>query len=56
MTEFIVISYWEGLDAIRRFAGDDIEKTHHLPKDAEYLLELEPTVKHHEVVLNEWKR
>lgn len=56
VTEFTVISYWEALDAIRRFAGDDIEKTHHLPKDAEYLLELEPTVKHHEVVLNEWKR
>lgn len=56
ITEFTVISYWESLDAIRQFAGDDIEKTHSLPRDAEYLLEVEPTVKHHEVVLNEWKR
>lgn len=55
ITEFTVISYWESLDAIRQFAGNDIEKTHSLPRDAEYLLEVEPTVKHHEVVLNEWK-
>ena len=43
-TEFTVISYWESRDAIKKFAGDDIEKTHFLPKDKEYLLELEPTV------------
>jgi heme-degrading monooxygenase HmoA len=53
IAEFTVISYWESLDAIRKFAGDDIEKTHHLPRDAEYLLELPPTVKHYEVLLNE---
>ena len=56
VTEFTVISYWNSLDAIRQFAGQDIEKTHNLPRDAEFLLELEPTVAHHEVVLNEWKR
>ncbi len=55
VTEFTVISYWDSLDAIKKFAGDDIEKTHNLPKDPHYLLELEPTVKHYEVVLNEWK-
>lgn len=56
VTEFTVISYWASRDAIKQFAGADIEKTHNLPRDAEYLLELEPTVKHHEVVLNDWKR
>ena len=54
ITEFTVISYWDSMDAIRRFAGNDVEKTHNLPKDPEYLLELEPTVKHYDVVLNEW--
>lgn len=48
-TEFTVISYWESRDAIKKFAGDDIEKTHFLPKDPQYLLELEPKVKHFEV-------
>jgi heme-degrading monooxygenase HmoA len=54
ITEFTVISYWESMDAVRRFAGADAEKTHNLAKDPEYLLELEPTVKHYDVVLNEW--
>ncbi|MBX7218903.1 MAG: antibiotic biosynthesis monooxygenase [Blastocatellia bacterium] len=48
-TEFTVISFWGSIDAIKRFAGEDYEKTHHLPKDPEYLLKLEPFVVHHEV-------
>ncbi len=38
-----------------KFAGDDIEKTHFLPKDREYLLELEPQVKHFDVILDDRK-
>lgn len=53
IAEFTVISYWESFDAIRKFAGNDVEKTHNLAKDPEYLLELEPTVKHYEVLLDE---
>ncbi|HKO56161.1 MAG TPA: antibiotic biosynthesis monooxygenase [Thermoanaerobaculia bacterium] len=49
ITDFVVISYWDSLDAIHAFAGADIEKTHHLPRDPEYLLELEPTVRHYTV-------
>ena len=49
-TEFTVISYWESREAIKAFAGDDIEKTHFLPKDPQYLLELEPKVKHFDVL------
>ncbi|HEV7920654.1 MAG TPA: antibiotic biosynthesis monooxygenase [Thermoanaerobaculia bacterium] len=49
VTDFIVISYWDSLEAIHAFAGADVEKTHHLPRDAEYLLELEPTVRHYTV-------
>ncbi|BAY47715.1 hypothetical protein SAMD00079811_53340 [Scytonema sp. HK-05] len=54
-TEFTVISYWESGDAIRKFASDDIEKTRYLPKDREYLLELEPKVKHFDVLLDDRK-
>jgi heme-degrading monooxygenase HmoA len=49
-TEFTVISYWESREAIKAFAGEDIEKTHFLPKDKQYLLELEPKVKHFDVL------
>ncbi|MCF2151870.1 antibiotic biosynthesis monooxygenase [Desmonostoc muscorum LEGE 12446] len=33
ITEFTVISYWESRNAIRAFAGNDIEQVHPLPKD-----------------------
>ena len=32
IAEFKAISYWGSRDEIRAYAGDDIEKTHHLPK------------------------
>jgi heme-degrading monooxygenase HmoA len=51
---FMTISYWGSRDEIRAYAGDDIEKTHHLPKDAEYLLELPPYVQHFDIIVNEW--
>lgn len=55
ITEFTVISYWATKDDIKRYAGEDIEKTHNLPKDSEYLLELEPQVKNFDLKFNEWK-
>lgn len=48
-SEFLFISLWESMDAIRRFAGDDIEKARYYPEDADYLVELEPTVTHYDV-------
>jgi heme-degrading monooxygenase HmoA len=54
VAEFTTISYWSSRDEIRAYAGDDIEKTHHLPKDPEYLLELPPYVKHMDVLVDEW--
>ena len=49
-THFLFISYWESLDAIRTFAGDDVERAHYYPEDRAYLVELEPTVTHYEVL------
>ena len=53
VTEFIVISYWRSLDDIKAYAGADVEKTHHLPRDPEFLLELEPNVRHFTVRLSD---
>jgi heme-degrading monooxygenase HmoA len=47
--EFTVISYWESREAIKAYAGQDIEKPHHLPKDREMLLELPTHVLHYDV-------
>ena len=46
VTEFYVISYWHDLDEIHAYAGADIEKTHNLPRDAEFLIDMEPKVRH----------
>jgi heme-degrading monooxygenase HmoA len=39
-TEFMTISYWESVEAMRAFTGGDPGKVHHLERDAEFLIEL----------------
>jgi heme-degrading monooxygenase HmoA len=46
ITEFLVISYWGSLDEIKAYAGADIQKVHNLPRDTEFLIEPETTVRH----------
>ncbi len=46
---FLTLSYWTSLDAVRAFAGDDVEVAKYYPEDREFLLEFEPTVQHFEV-------
>ena len=48
---FFMISLWESREAIRAFAGDDIERARYYPEDEAFLLELEPHVTHYEVLL-----
>jgi heme-degrading monooxygenase HmoA len=47
--EFITLSLWDSVDAIRAFAGDEIEAAVLYPEDARYLLG-ESTVTHYQVV------
>jgi heme-degrading monooxygenase HmoA len=47
---FLFISFWESMDSIRAFAGADVEKARYYPEDPAYLLALEPTVSHYEVL------
>jgi hypothetical protein len=39
-SEFVTISYWESVEAMSRFAGDDPRRIRHLERDAEFLIEL----------------
>lgn len=48
--EFVLISHWDSFEAIRRFAGDDYERAVYFPEDEKYLLKLEPTVTHYDVL------
>jgi heme-degrading monooxygenase HmoA len=43
-TEFMTISYWESVEAMSRFTGDDPHRIHHLERDAEFLSELPKSV------------
>jgi heme-degrading monooxygenase HmoA len=48
-SEVTTLSWWESLDDIRGFAGDDIDQAVFYPEDDEYLIDRETTVTHHEV-------
>jgi hypothetical protein len=39
-SEFTTISYWENIDAMARFTGDEPTRVHHLDRDPEFLIEL----------------
>jgi heme-degrading monooxygenase HmoA len=54
--EFTVISYWETREAIKAYAGEDLEKPHHLPRDREMLLELPTRVLHYDVTYTDLQR
>jgi hypothetical protein len=44
-SEFVTISYWESVEAMSRFAGDDPRRIHHLERDPEFLIELPSKVR-----------
>ena len=50
VAEFLLLTLWDSMDAVRAFAGDDPERAVYYPEDDEYLLEREPTVAHYEVL------
>jgi heme-degrading monooxygenase HmoA len=49
-TEIVTLSFWASREAIRGFAGDDIEQAVYYPEDERYLVDRELTVTHFEVV------
>lgn len=48
-TEFITLSFWDDLDVIAAFGGDDIDRAVYYPEDDRYLLERLDTVEHFEM-------
>ena len=45
-----MLTLWDDLEAIRRFAGDDLLKAKYYNFDPDFLLELEPEVTHFDVI------
>jgi heme-degrading monooxygenase HmoA len=54
-TDFTLISYWESIESIKAFAGDQPEVARFYPEDDDFLIDRELTVEHHEVV-HFWRR
>jgi len=49
LTEFTTLSFWDSVDAIRAFAGEDYQTAVFYPEDDRYLVERDATCTHYEV-------
>ena len=48
--EFLLITLWDSMEAVRRFAGDEPERAVFYPEDDRFLIERGERVEHYEVV------
>ncbi len=46
-TEFAVVTFWQSLDAVRAFAGEDLERTAPSPPDETFLTGPPPAITHY---------
>ncbi|TSD61154.1 hypothetical protein FFI97_013190 [Variovorax sp. KBS0712] len=53
-TEFVTTSYWPDVAAMSAFTGGDPNGVHHLPRDAEFLIELPARVEVLRIVVDTW--
>lgn len=49
-TEFITLSFWDSMDAVRRFAGEDVERAVFYPEDERFLVDRETKACHYELI------
>jgi heme-degrading monooxygenase HmoA len=50
IAHFTTLTFWDSVEAIQAFAGQDYERARYYPEDDDYLLEREPFVTHYAVV------
>jgi heme-degrading monooxygenase HmoA len=48
--EFLLVTLWESTEAIRRFAGEEIDRAVFYPEDERFLVDRDLHVTHYEVV------
>ena len=49
-TEFVALTLWDSLDAVKAFAGDDVERAVFYPQDDRFLVDRETVARHYEVI------
>ena len=48
--DFLLLTLWDSLDAVRAFAGDDLERAVFYPEDDRFLVARDDRVTHYEVM------
>jgi heme-degrading monooxygenase HmoA len=48
-TEFLLVTFWDSEESIRRYAGDDYERAVYYPEDGKFLLTGAPSADHYQV-------
>jgi heme-degrading monooxygenase HmoA len=51
--EFLIVSRWSSMEAVRTFAGEEPERARFYPDDEAYFVSVEEHADHFEVVLDE---
>lgn len=51
-TEFVLLSFWDRLEDITAFAGEDLERAVFYPEDDRFLVERDLRVRHYEAAAN----
>lgn len=46
---FTVVSWWDSLDAVQAFAGEDVDRARYYDFDERFLVDRGPRVRHHAV-------
>ena len=41
VTHFLLVTYWDSMESVKRFAGEEPEKAKYYPEDDQFLLEKE---------------
>ena len=52
--EITLLTYWDSLESVKLFAGENISKAKLYPDDLKYELEPDNHVRHYEVIENKW--
>ena len=49
-TEFVTLTFWDSLDAVKRFAGEEPERAVFYPEDDRFLVDRDTSASHYEVI------
>jgi heme-degrading monooxygenase HmoA len=49
-TEFVTLTFWDSIESVKGFAGEDIERAVFYPQDDRFLLDRETSARHYEVI------